>query len=355
MYNNVHTIMYRLIVDNRERHVFDALKNYCKYEYTLKCMTVGDYAIMLDEGGCERIVYIIERKTWKDLSSSIKDGRIDNYKKLIDLRYNTGCRILLLIEGLPFPSEKNKIGNISAKALLSHIDHMTTRDNFGVIYTRNKEQSIKRMCALIESHKTIRWNKFTEGNTRILSDMYYHFMMFKQAFNEYSTCMDKVGGEDNLYIKHIKDDEMVQIKMLSIIPKISFNMASNIYTKYSLMDLMNQRFEKSGIAMMRHPTGTLYGEIAEKSINTLAQKCLETVSEDSKYPKHKSINRDVRVQILSQVVGISETTAMGILEKVPLSMLVQSGGELSKIVINGRKVGTKKAEDICRILSISKL
>ncbi len=340
---------YKIIVDARERKLFEVLKDKCLYDYEIDTITVGDFVIMLNG----KIIYVIERKTWKDLASSIKDGRIDNYKKLIDLRSETGCKVIILIEGNAFPSPRGKVGGISAKALVSHLDHVATRDHFMVIQTRNKEHSIERICALITSHKTIKWNKFdkysdipTFVGTRYCADIKYYMNMLKQTISEFNEFIGggiSTGGAELLHKKYTKSDELVQIKMMQCIPKISLAMASNIHQKYSIKDLLNSGFEEGAIALFRHPSGSLYGEIVEKYIKTIAKKSNEIVCEDNKYPKTKAINRDVRVQILSQINGVSEKIALKILEVVPISKITSE-------TLEGL-VGKKLSSNIIRILS----
>lgn len=376
---------YRLIVDTRERKVFKNLEG-SKYDYQVKTMTVGDYAIMMksptiDDPNRELIVYIIERKTWKDLSGSIKDGRIDNHKKLMALRQQTGCRIVLLIEGQPFPNVKNKIGNISAKALISHIDHMATRDQFMIIHTKNKDHTVSRIWSLMESHNTIKWNKYSTteipSKNRLCNDVLYHMTMLKQSLMELtstttdsgmelhggdlstanggnlSTANDGRKDENELYKKHTKDDDMIQMKMMQAIPRLSFSMASNIYQLYSIKKLISGTYEKSSLAILRHPSGTPYGEKLEKSISKVSNICSKLLTEENKYPPKKTINRDVRVQILSQVVGISESVAIIILQETTLPDLIsKSEVELADFKIGDRRLGTKKSQNILRILNI---
>jgi ERCC4-type nuclease len=63
-----------ILVDYRERKVFDALslnsdiKN-GSIKYEIKNLNYGDYNIMYDN----KVLAIFERKTWKDLSATIKD------------------------------------------------------------------------------------------------------------------------------------------------------------------------------------------------------------------------------------------------------------------------------------------
>ena len=68
-----------ILVDDRERSVYsffdrdDVTTINIPYEITR--LTVGDYVIMYGD----TILAIIERKTWKDLASSLLDGRKKKY------------------------------------------------------------------------------------------------------------------------------------------------------------------------------------------------------------------------------------------------------------------------------------
>lgn len=76
---------YRLVVDNRERNVFDTLNVEMKLtqpqiDYEIKTLTVGDYAII--ENRTETLIAIFERKTLEsDFPASIRDGRYENKEK----------------------------------------------------------------------------------------------------------------------------------------------------------------------------------------------------------------------------------------------------------------------------------
>ena len=75
-----------IIIDDRERSVipfFDSIKNNKNnITYKVSRINYGDYSVNYNNN----IIFIIERKTWKDLSQSIRDGRKDNIAKLIELR-----------------------------------------------------------------------------------------------------------------------------------------------------------------------------------------------------------------------------------------------------------------------------
>ena len=45
----------------------------------------------------QNILFVIERKTWTDLASSLRDGRKENNKKLLKIREETKCQLIYLI------------------------------------------------------------------------------------------------------------------------------------------------------------------------------------------------------------------------------------------------------------------
>lgn len=138
-----------LIIDDRERVVVEHLKTsplLDKYKVTVERIEVGDYCVV-QQG---RPIVCIERKTWKDLASSIKDGRVENMNKMLALREQTGCRLLYLIEGSPFASPTKKIANIEFRNLQSHLDRCQFRDNIGVIYAKSTAEVLPRLAALID-------------------------------------------------------------------------------------------------------------------------------------------------------------------------------------------------------------
>lgn len=69
-----------LIADDRKKYVIPILKTLRDIE--VKSITFGVY-VYIHEG---KIICIVERKTLKDLSASIKDTRIENHKKLLDTK-----------------------------------------------------------------------------------------------------------------------------------------------------------------------------------------------------------------------------------------------------------------------------
>ena len=68
---------YLILIDDREKNVipfFEKIDSDIKYK--IDRLTVGDYSVLYKD----KILFIIERKTWVDLAASIKDGRYKEQK-----------------------------------------------------------------------------------------------------------------------------------------------------------------------------------------------------------------------------------------------------------------------------------
>ena len=109
----------------------------------------GDYVINYQGSP----VAIIERKTMKDYSSSIKDGRADNKEKMIRFARNAGphCRVFYIVEGPANPAYDHKFSGIAWKNIQASIDRLAIVDNIHTLRTTGKAQTADRLCFLAES------------------------------------------------------------------------------------------------------------------------------------------------------------------------------------------------------------
>jgi ERCC4-type nuclease len=136
-----------IVCDDRERGVISELVKLQKksgIKISVSRVKTGDFTIVGQDG---TILANIERKTWKDLAASIKDGRTKNLQKQLQLREKTGCMVYYLIEGIAFPGKKS-FGRIKAKYLEAHLDHVMIRDNIHVIRSRDIEGTAGRLIQL---------------------------------------------------------------------------------------------------------------------------------------------------------------------------------------------------------------
>ena len=125
-----------ITVDDRERAIIEQMSSFenVPFEWNVARLSLGDYEFTI----CGITFLIVERKTYCDLASSIKDGRIDNFAGLIAARSAfPNVRIALLLEG-PRPKgiKSQGIDGIPYKALRAKIAHLWLRDNIYLIETR---------------------------------------------------------------------------------------------------------------------------------------------------------------------------------------------------------------------------
>jgi ERCC4-type nuclease len=140
-----------IIVDDREKAVIPFLeefKNKYNIIYKIQRNQTGDYAIVYKD----EILLIIERKTWTDLAASMRDGRKENVKKLLNLREETKCNLAYLIEGDATPSFTKKYGRLPVKNLRAHLDHLMFRDNIHIIYSKNEIYTAERLFELATNY-----------------------------------------------------------------------------------------------------------------------------------------------------------------------------------------------------------
>lgn len=109
--------------------------------FKIKQITVGDYCILVrDKTNPKKTILamIIERKTWKDLSASIKDERINHqHKNLHEIHQKKGCHVLYIIEGNMTYKDDFKVSNIPFKNLHAKMRHNTIR---GVPFIQTKDE-----------------------------------------------------------------------------------------------------------------------------------------------------------------------------------------------------------------------
>lgn len=141
-----------LVIDTRERAVLpfidDAITD---HHYIIKQITVGDFAICKGE----QILASIERKTLDDFAASFRDARYENVKKMINLRENTGCKLLFFVEGPAFPSPSRKFCRVPYANILAAMTKLMVRDDIFVIQTENEQHTAKRLADLLRTYETV--------------------------------------------------------------------------------------------------------------------------------------------------------------------------------------------------------
>lgn len=307
------TNQIQIIVDDREQAViphFNEYKTPPNITFSVSRVNVGDYSVVYKG----HILMIIERKTWKDLANSMRDGRKENVNKLIKLREDTGCKIFYLIEGNPLPRNTVKFCCISYKALRSHLDHLIFRDNIHVIHSKDQKDTVERIFELVQNYLTIKPSPLL-------------------SFDE------KDGGDiEKLKEKNVISADSIIYKIWTCMPHITEKTASLFINKgFHIAHLILGNITKEEIYALKYDNGYVIGKRADKIWNG---------------SRIKDTNNKYFIKMLTQINGITKKTAEIILNSISLESLLK--GEITPDIIAdinkspNRKIGNKVANEILK-------
>jgi ERCC4-type nuclease len=305
-----------ILVDDRESSVFEYITQINEQHedpvFVVERMTVGDYALIHDN----RVLICIERKTWKDLAASIKDGRKRNVAKMIQAREETGCRLMYVIEGRAFPNPKGKVAGIRYKALQAHLDHLMIRDGIQVIQTSGRAHTVHRLAQLMQ-------------NACTLGDEYLGGAALNSAPNGAA-----LNSAAVLQKKHIKDDTAVIYDLWCAIPFITSKTASLfIEDGVTVRDFLLGGVAEADIAVMKYPSKVTVGRKRAKKM--LKSRELATT--------HRAV--------LRAIPGVGPTTADAILKSHTLpELLSMDVSEVKEATSDLRVVNRKVMTNMIKFL-----
>ena len=299
----------KIIIDDREQSIIPFFNGYDipdNMEVCVRRVNVGDYNVVYKGN----VLFSIERKTWKDLASSIKDGRKNNINKMVELRKNTGCSLFYLIEGNPVPSRDSKFCRIPYKNLRSHLDHLMFRDNVFTIHSKSQKNTVFRIIQLIENYISIKPCPLL-------------------AFDEIK--------DDTVFNIKIDEDAVIY-KIWSCIPNITEKTACMFIERgHHISDLILGHIKESDIYSMNYDNGFIIGKRSKK------------IWSCSRYNDN---NKKYFIKMLSQINGLTIKTATIILDTVNFENVLKGGiteNEISEIKKNeNRKIGPKLANLIIK-------
>jgi ERCC4-type nuclease len=291
--------------------------------YKVERVTHGDYSIVYGE----QILFIIERKTWRDMASSIKDGRSKNVEKLKKIRNETGAKILYIIEGTPIPSAKAKYAHVPYKSMRAHLDHLMFRDDIHIVHSRNQKGTALKLMELTKNYLSC---KELANNLSYIPNT-----------NDPDKKPKKGGALAKLKEKIIVTAEEVTYKLWGALPNVTEKTACLfVNAGWHISDLILENITKEDVFALKYDNGYVIGKRATKIWNSSRM-----------VPK----NSAVFVKILSQLHGVTKTTA----EKILLAISVQDllEGKIDEKTLadiqksdSGRRVGKKVAGTILEYL-----
>tara|TARA_B100001175_G_scaffold305849_1_gene303312 strand:+ start:416 stop:1099 length:684 start_codon:yes stop_codon:yes gene_type:complete len=197
-----------IIIDNREKDLIKLFKNN-NITHITKNLEIGDIQFIVNE----EIIYIIERKTYDDLGTSIKDGRYKEQK--FRLLANNNNNIFYIIEG-----DKNKCKTLAYNALLGSIINMLFRDNIKIINSTNIDETYKIINQIKDKYNNGKFKKIDCNKSNYISSI-------------------KTNKKENM------DKNLCSIVQLSVIPGVSKNIAEVIINKYESLSNLIEEFKKN--------------------------------------------------------------------------------------------------------------
>lgn len=217
----------RIVIDEREPHLFDKCNllkmenmDYFKdIQVVKKVLILGDISIETDD---ENILCLIERKSFQDLLSSIKDGRYDEQShRLTHCSQLSTHNILYLIEGMFSQLRDAK----EKKIIYSAITSLNLYKGFSVL----------RTCSLQETAETVMYlASKIEKNTK--KDIPFKFHLQN---NSNETENSEIKNYSNFVKKSKKENitpENIGEIFLCQIPSISSQTAISIMNEYKTIN-----------------------------------------------------------------------------------------------------------------------
>lgn len=187
----------KILVDYRENKLIECFNNQ-NTSIEVKNLLLGDVVIN-DENN--ETLFIIERKTLKDLHASIKDGRYHDQKYRLFQNYDKK-QIVYIIENY---SNFNALNDSSIE---SSIIHSILRDDIRMFFTKNENDTsyiISCICKRIDKNP--------------------HY--FKKSYDE-----KVIKNYNNASMKKSTEYNDIQMRLFSQIPGISNNTATTLFMEF---------------------------------------------------------------------------------------------------------------------------
>jgi len=166
-----------LLVDYRENDYIKRLSEYCEIvndhiiqtnilnvDITFKIcsLPVADYIILEDINDNDTIQLAIERKSIKDLCSSITDGRFREQKQRLLDSINDYNKICYLIEGTVGKNASDMKNSLSNTIINGSLLNLLFKHKYKIIQTENKQDTFNMMLLLYKKFKN---GDFKENQT----------------------------------------------------------------------------------------------------------------------------------------------------------------------------------------------
>ena len=190
-------------IDYREHDIISLFKNEDPklVKFRVCNLIIGDFIIKNDIG---ELLFVIERKTVKDLCASIVDSRWSEQRSRLLESVGDPEKIMYIIEG-----KKEEHQGITKKTINSSILNLMIKHKYRVVFTDSKQDTLENILLL--------YNKMKDNNLK----------------------PDHTAQITKLIKKSDKINNHIFVNMLSIIPGVSTKIAIKIHEKYdTFIDLI---------------------------------------------------------------------------------------------------------------------
>jgi ERCC4-type nuclease len=317
-------------------------------------LEVGDYIILVPSASDPDrniIGIVIERKTWKDLSASMKTDRMrEQQAKLESIKSEKLCNVYFIIEGVIGYEENHDVKGIPFKNLHAKLRHNLLRD-LPYIQTKNQSGTALLLVNLARDLMKMRASggitfpdDFSEEEKIEIRSYMNRIDEIKNKYRHYEPVEGSGNIPKSLTTRKAKTSNDIIINMWTSLPGVSEQTALILVDRYKISDIICANSEKISlieeeISEIKYPSGNRIGQARAKkilSINTQSSK-------------------KVSISLLSKIPGVSVVVAELILDKYSLKDLCTNKvteEELSEIQReSGKRIGMKLSKKIIDILN----
>jgi ERCC4-type nuclease len=306
--------MMSIQVDDRE----DALKPFLDSQMPRRTtdvgvcrLTVSDIGVYWQVDNIKMPLMAFERKTWDDLASSIKDGRLDRQLDDLTMLKQAGASVFIVVEGKLHAQH----AHIDSWNLVSKLSHIMIRFSIPVLYTKNPADTVAKVFEM--------------------SDCYPMDLISEKVAKLPPPDDTALGGAvvDPLVFRRTQNLKSDAVSVLGAVPGVSYSTSSMLLKNHTILELL---------------TAVTAAQLSELIYPTSGNKIGIKRADDIYAELRKT---DTHTRMLSQVKGITKTTAKKIISHMDADIGKWTAGDLAAVPKTAkRKLGTVVAQKIIDIL-----
>lgn len=242
------------IVDTREQALFEDLRQRLLIPVKKEMLVLGDVVIQKKDGG--EVLFVLERKTVRDLVHSLKDGRFhDQRRRWKEYRqHHPSVSISVWIEGDLISADMDETMRSS---LLNALFRLQSKHHVLVHQVRTRDAFVKSLMMVVDK----------------LGKDPYHLVGVET--NDPNATMDAMSQ----HRKSSKSRETYWTDCLSLIPGVSSTTAQKIQTHFPSMRSFIEKWTENGEQVRRQLSDVMISD-KRRLGDKLADKILQHICVD---------------------------------------------------------------------------